>query len=277
MINIKQIGNGSAFNHKMTNSSFLIKDSNKAFMMLFDCGESVFAELRRQDDNKEINLDELTDVFISHMDSDHIGSIKTLIYYMYFARNKVLRIRFAKSIEDQVSSYLSDINSYKEFGEFVPAQLFIKIPFEGESSVSIINFLSVINTPSSYVMIAPIKAYHGKSCFGLSISTNESIVIITGDTTVSYNSHNIFKDNNNMKKPKKFICFHDFSPNFDQPEKQVHACKTSMEKDYYTPEFLDRVIPYHDDRTDFHSTWFSEVDIDLIVEQNNYNLKYRKE
>ena len=272
MINIKQLGNGSAFNHKMTNSSFLIKDSNKDFMLLFDCGESVFAELRRQDESDEINLQNLTDVFISHMDSDHIGSLKTLIYYMYFVHNKVLRIRFAKSIEVQISSFLEDITGYNEFNQHIDAQLFIKLPFDDMRSWPIINFLSVVDQSSSYVSITPLIAMHGnKSCFGLNIATEKSHLLISGDTTVSYESHNIFKSNLKSKEPKRFICFHDYS-NFNQPERQVHACESSFKREY-TKEFLDSVVTYHDDRSDFYKEWFGEDMIDLIVSENNYNTK----
>lgn len=272
MINIKQLGNGSAFNHKMTNSSFLIKDSNKDFMLLFDCGESVFAELRRQDESEEINLKDLTDVFISHMDGDHVGSLKTLIYYMYFVHNKVLRIRFAKSIEAQISSFLEDITGYNEFNEHIEAQLFIKLPFDDSRNWAIINFLSIVDQPSSYVLITPLKAQHGtKSCFGLNIVTEKSYFLISGDTTVTYESHNIFKSNINSKEPKRFICFHDYSK-FNQPERQVHACESSFKRDY-TKEFLDSVVTYHDDRSDFYKEWFGEDMIDLIVSENNYNTK----
>ena len=47
-IYIKQLGNGGAFDYLSTNSSFLIESTKKSYF-LFDCGYSVYAELRRQD------------------------------------------------------------------------------------------------------------------------------------------------------------------------------------------------------------------------------------
>lgn len=63
MIKIKQIGNGGAFDYKSVNSSFLIDTGNDSYF-LFDCGHSVFAELRRQHDAGEIDLKKLKYVYI---------------------------------------------------------------------------------------------------------------------------------------------------------------------------------------------------------------------
>ena len=87
---IKQIGNGGAFNYKETNSSFLIENNRK--YLLFDCGHSVYQKLRELEEASEISLKDLKAVYISHFDDDHIGSLKTLIYYQYFINNIIMDI-----------------------------------------------------------------------------------------------------------------------------------------------------------------------------------------
>ena len=79
MIKYKQLGNGGAFDYGQCNSSFLIESNNE--YLLFDCGYSVFGELRKQDAdiNTTVDLAKLTTIYISHMDDDHMGSLKSLI------------------------------------------------------------------------------------------------------------------------------------------------------------------------------------------------------
>jgi len=66
MINFIQLGNGSALNPEMTNSSFLVKNDKQ--YMLVDCGYNVFTELYK---NKDV-LNSITHICITHMDDDHI-------------------------------------------------------------------------------------------------------------------------------------------------------------------------------------------------------------
>lgn len=79
---LKFIGVGSAFNYEMGNTSAYIKENNN--LLLIDCGETVFSRI------KEMNL--LTDVenvyiAITHMHSDHVGSLASLIEYAYSVKD----------------------------------------------------------------------------------------------------------------------------------------------------------------------------------------------
>lgn len=74
---LKFIGTGSAFNTQMTNTSAYIKDGKN--LLIIDSGETAFARM------KELNIfDGVKNVYIAitHMHSDHIGSLGTLVAYL---------------------------------------------------------------------------------------------------------------------------------------------------------------------------------------------------
>ena len=101
---LKQIGNGGAFNTKDCNSSFLIQMSDG--LMLFDCGYSVFPKLIELDSKKVISLKDLKYVYISHLDDDHVGSVKSLIYYQYFMNKMTMKIVFDDGIHKDLNNYI---------------------------------------------------------------------------------------------------------------------------------------------------------------------------
>ena len=73
---LKFLGDGSAFNVDAYNTSAYFKTENSLFLL--DCGESIC--------NRIIKLGLMMDVeniyvFITHTHSDHIGSLEALIYY----------------------------------------------------------------------------------------------------------------------------------------------------------------------------------------------------
>ena len=78
---LKFIGTGSAFNQDLGNTSAYIKDGET--LLLIDCGETVFQRI------KEIKLlDDVKKVYIviTHNHSDHIGSLGSLVEYLYFIK-----------------------------------------------------------------------------------------------------------------------------------------------------------------------------------------------
>lgn len=82
MNQLKFLGTGSAFNTKLGNTSAYLLNNDKSAMLLFDCGETVFSKLKPiLEKNKNIN--EFT-ICITHSHSDHIGSLPTLLYYLYY-------------------------------------------------------------------------------------------------------------------------------------------------------------------------------------------------
>lgn len=83
---LKFLGRGSAFNSKEGNTSayYITKKNN---LILFDCGSTVFQKLQEKN---LINGRNRIIVLVTHLHSDHIGSLSTLIEYCYYVlKNKV--------------------------------------------------------------------------------------------------------------------------------------------------------------------------------------------
>ena len=78
---IQVLGVGGAFSPELGNSSIIIWDKNKGF--LIDCGYTVYPII------KEKNLiDKIDKVFITHRHGDHAGSLDTFLYHKRFIYNQ---------------------------------------------------------------------------------------------------------------------------------------------------------------------------------------------
>lgn len=252
MIKIKQLGNGGAFDYKSTNSSFLI-DTGKDSYFLFDCGTNVFAELRKQHDEGEIDLSKLKYVYISHMDDDHVGSLKSLIYYMYYAFGKRLQV-ISVGNEDRrldvygpLCSYTDDIDGFVENDEKIIDDLFNMIPIGFKQTFKVDGF-----------SITPLETKHFKACYGLifKLTPNiqhdqigdpkgDKIFLISGDTRANAAARD------QLDKTAVKFAFHDFS-NWDVPGSQTHCCATDFNSKYKL--IKDKIIKYHDNG-DFDGGW----------------------
>ena len=83
MEQLRFLGVGSAFNAALgTNSAFFYHDGN---LYLLDCGETVFE--RALHANLFDGARDIT-VLITHLHSDHVGSLGTLLGYCYFILKK---------------------------------------------------------------------------------------------------------------------------------------------------------------------------------------------
>lgn len=236
----KQLGNGGAFNYQMPNSSFLIENNNK--YLLFDCGYSVYDKLRRQDANKEIDLKKLNSIYISHMDDDHMGSLKTLLYYQYFVNGITTTVYAHKEVHVMLRNMFSGFNTKKENGEYVFANIMIltEVPHNNK------------NFQINGMWVNPTYTDHHTECYGLYAEVeHESCIYITGDTKAL---PSIAHDMDLLAQVygDRFVMFHDFS-NWDNEGSQVHACKTDIERIY--GKITDpRVKWYHNDEY-FDGNW----------------------
>ena len=104
MIKVRVLGSGGAFNTEMTNSSFLIEIDDE--VILFDCGYNVFTKLRELEATEPDIIQSIDKVIISHMDDDHMGSVKSLIYYRFY----VLGLQTTLIIDEKNAGYF-DINT----------------------------------------------------------------------------------------------------------------------------------------------------------------------
>lgn len=248
-MNYLQLGNGGAFDYNQTNSSFMIDlDGKKNSLLLFDCGHSVFAEILRSEQEGLFDIDKLDYIYISHMDDDHMGSLKTLIYYMYFMKNKIVEIIAHRAIwkESGLEDYLADLNKRFKFGRFQEVQMFTKTKINLNCNIRISKTLEINATPTE----------HGKECFGALIKESYTgkigsdyykSIFISGDTKASYELAHYISN----KKPH--VIFHDFS-NWNDVDSQVHACKEDFEKNYGKLPFYNRIQKYHNGEQ-FEKVW----------------------
>ena len=236
MINFIQLGNGSALNPGMTNSSFLVKN-NKQYMLI-DCGYNVFSELFT---NKDI-LNNITHICITHMDDDHIGSLRSLMYYLYFKQGIVPTIICDRSLEFQLKTYLLDHTGVLKDYAKISTKLFelIALDTNFEFFFRFGNQNICINTFAN-------KHYQPGSGFTISDPIQLSAVSITGDT-IACNS--IIDEYIRCKKGIRFTkykMYHDYS-NWNEPDMNVHACASNI-ANMYPKEMIDDLCFYHDDST----------------------------
>lgn len=245
---IKQLGNGGAFNFEMTNTSFLVDIDDE--YTLIDCGYNVYSELRNQDKSKEIDLKKLIRVYITHMDDDHMGSLKTLIYYQYFINNIILEVVSYKEVYNSLEKYLSDIDGYIKYNEKQLVQMFRLVN---------LNNTMYINKNRTFG-IRILVSNHFKPCYGIEFSYHDDDffkIVFTGDT--KYN-HRVKDNYNNIN----CLIFHDYS-NWNEPSQQVHCCESDFK--YYSENIKKKIIKVHNDE-EFNSNW-----MEVISEEDKLILK----
>lgn len=265
-VKFKRIGNGGAFNWKMTNSSFLINcivqeettipntaPTTKESYLLFDCGYSVFPKLMELDEAGEIDINNLTSIFISHMDGDHIGSLKILIQYMYYMKNKVLRILCGEKLFDELYNHLYEINATVENFTSIRNQ--------------ICNIESIEHKEwflNNGVVFQPFEVEHYQPAYGLkTYDPNQQYnLIISGDTIPTRNILNVINSNEVYDNHAwtASVVFHDYST-WDCPEKQVHSCDKAL-NNTYPKEVIENLNKYHNNES-FLSGWV-KLDKDII-------------
>lgn len=202
---IRQLGNGGAFHFKQTNTSFLIELENKK-LVLFDCGRNVVDKLDALADADEFNYSDLKYVYVSHLDDDHIGSLKTLIYYMFFSVGKKIQVITNHKVATDLKIYLKDLDGFYENGNKIDEMLFNLIVLPDGAQIEI----------DSKTKIRSLKAEHHTACMGLALKDETGDIYLPGDSTA------VFKDADATTKPR--VIFQDFSL-WDNIGSQVHCCK----------------------------------------------------
>lgn len=83
---LRFLGTGSCFNTEFGNNSAYYFDESKKSLFLIDCGESIFERLCNLESFQKATK---IDVLITHMHSDHVGSLPSLIFYCAFVKGIV--------------------------------------------------------------------------------------------------------------------------------------------------------------------------------------------
>ena len=101
MFKLESLGFGSAFNsQEYGNNSWYFIENDKVFMI--DCGSTVFNTFRAKglDEYKEINI------IITHMHTDHVGSLGTLVEWMYYVKSVRVNVLVSIELEADILNYL---------------------------------------------------------------------------------------------------------------------------------------------------------------------------
>jgi len=77
------IGNGSCFNTEFGNNAAYYEEEQGKRLLLIDCGESIFERIRKL---KLLEKAEDINVLITHLHTDHVGSLSSLIFFCEYAK-----------------------------------------------------------------------------------------------------------------------------------------------------------------------------------------------
>lgn len=115
MFKLKPLGFGSAFNsQEYGNNSWYFIEDKEVFMI--DCGSTVFNTFRAKglDEYKKINI------IITHMHTDHVGSLGTLIEWMYYVKGVRVNVLTTNELETDILNYLEIVGiEYRMFNVYV--------------------------------------------------------------------------------------------------------------------------------------------------------------
>lgn len=229
------IGNGSALKPQNTNSSFMVVGDK--CNMLIDCGYNVYPKLKATD---KVN-DKLKYIFITHMDDDHIGSLRALMYDLYFNHKTVPRLICSATLEEQLSNYLKPHTSVVKNYVKEPEILFEIIPLHFDYKIG----LDLNNEDQFSIKLFKNKHFQPGSGISIFNEVTKNGISITGDTIPCKTIAEEFAYMTSICK--NYTMFHDFS-NWNAPAMQVHACSDSI-IDEYPANMVSRLKYYHNDAT----------------------------
>lgn len=186
-MDLKFIGTGGAFDYEYGNSSAWI--TLNGLHILLDCGNSVYARLRRLE-----LADQIDYILITHMHDDHVGSLSTTILHHKHKRSPSQKARIlypdtinGRSLRDRIRAYLSfSLPRPDEFVEFVP--------------LSEVAGVSAIDTKDQHVK--------GMVSFGYSFEDENNVKVYSGDLG---NKDTMFEYVKSLNTDKKVQIFHEMT------------------------------------------------------------------
>ena len=176
MNTLKFLGIGSAFNTKLGNTSAYIKATDS--LLLIDCGEDVFKkilELNLLDNINNINI------LITHLHSDHAGSLGSLIFYCSLILKKKANIYYPHMENLEKLLLLQGVS--KEHYNVIPNKQLeeLNLTFEEVSTYHV----DIFKDSSDNVYygekknISDIRIF---DCFGYRIKHNNNSIYYSGDS-----------------------------------------------------------------------------------------------
>ena len=190
---LKFIGRGSAFNVKEGNNSAYLKINDE--LLLIDCGEGIFERIIKNNLLKDIRK---INVVITHMHSDHVGSLSSFIYYCYYIKNIIVNVNFP---DDEICNFL------KMQGNIEGEQYrFKKFQVEKENM-------------AGSVIIIPFKVIHAEQFnnYGYLIKVHNKTIWFSGDSSKVSSVINKYK----VDEIYNDTCFNDYEGNIHTSLKKL--------------------------------------------------------
>lgn len=157
------LGTGNAFNPNMGNTSAYFIDKNELF--LIDCGESVYHAIMNTGllaDAKDMHL------MITHTHSDHVGSLGTLVLYVYWVLGKTLKIILPIN-----ATYIKDIRTLLSIFGCLPKMYEIKTPKDYDAKYEKFETFRYVRTDHCPEL---------SRTFGLIFKSKDDLTYYSGDT-----------------------------------------------------------------------------------------------
>lgn len=109
------LGRGSGYHSKEANTSAYIKTNET--LLLIDCGETVFKKILEQDLMKDVKQ---IHILITHMHSDHIGSLGGFIGFCFWKYKIVSKVYFNEKEKIKIFLELLGLNENEAFNVLEP-------------------------------------------------------------------------------------------------------------------------------------------------------------
>jgi len=235
---VRVIGDGGAFDAFKVNSSFLIETDDGS--ILYDCGYNVFQELLRIEHiEDEKIIDKINTIIISHDDDDHMGSVKSFIFYKYFVKNN-------PSIKVFCPKHMIDM--------FIAMNKEMKGSVEVHANIVRVQCITYLRDriDTKNIRMEEFKGIHHTEAYGIIVRDNfGSVVAISGDTKAQESFENRLRDiarENGSDGVSDMLIFHDYSE-WNAPSRQVHACESDYEVEF-SEEFKRTAKKYHNSSVD---------------------------
>jgi len=113
---------GNGFETRLGNSSFLQRNADESKATLYDCGWSIFAELRKLEieQNRDI-ISKIDTIYISHLHEDHAGSAGLLALYkkcIHGSGIKFVGMDTRPYLDLVINDSPDGTYEYEEFGDY---------------------------------------------------------------------------------------------------------------------------------------------------------------